>query len=238
MSQTDLPVAILAGGLATRMKPLTTSIPKALLPIAGKPFIHHQLELLKRNGARRVVLCVAHLGGQIEQEVGDGSAFGLQVSYSYDGPKLLGTGGALLQALPLLGGSFFVLYGDSYLPIELAPVEKTFRASGKTGLMTVYKNEGLYDTSNIWFEDGAIREYDKKNRRPEMRHIDFGLGLLSQNAFATFSSDAPFDLADVYRALLAAGQLAAYETRQRFYEIGSPSGLEELNQLLAHSTAS
>lgn len=234
MNSTDLPIAILAGGLATRMQPLTSSTPKALLPIAGKPFIRHQLELLHKNGAQRIVLCLGYLGEQIEKEIGNGETLGLEVSYSYDGPKLLGTGGALIKALPQLGDSFFVLYGDSYLPIPLSPIARKFISSGKLGLMTVYKNEGLYDSSNVWFEDGEIQVYDKKTRVPQMQHIDYGLGLLDKRAFATFSTDAPFDLADVYRKLLAMGELSAYEALQRFYEIGSPAGLQELNQLLGN----
>lgn len=236
MTATDLPIAILAGGLATRMQPLTGTVPKALLPVAGRPFIHHQLELLKRHGARHIVLCIAHLGRQIEAELGDGARFGLTIRYVYDGPELLGTGGALRRAVPELGDAFFVLYGDSYLPIDLAPVEQTFRASGKKGLMTVYRNDDLYDTSNVWFENGLIRLYDKKNRRPEMRHIDYGLGLLRAEALTSEPAGARFDLAEVYHRLAAGGQLAAYESTQRFYEIGSPAGLAELNQLLQPST--
>lgn len=231
---TALPIAILAGGLATRLKPITETIPKSLLPVGGKPFIRHQLELLRERGAQRVVLCIGHLGEQIEREVGDGSIFGLSVSYAYDGPKLLGTGGALKRALPQLGDEFFVLYGDSYLPIDFAPVEAAFRASGKGGLMTVFRNEGLYDTSNVWFENGQIRAYDKKYRGQEMRHIDYGLGILTRAAFEGFPADRPFDLAEVYRRLLSREQLAACESPTRFYEIGSAAGLAELDNLLKH----
>ncbi|PAW78736.1 MAG: nucleotidyl transferase [Verrucomicrobia bacterium Tous-C9LFEB] len=236
MTSTALPIAILAGGLATRMQPLTTTVPKALLPVAGKPFIRRQLELLRQHGAQRIVLCLGHLGEQIEHEIGDGSTLGLSVAYVYDGPKLLGTGGALRRALPQLGEEFFVLYGDSYLPIDLAPVEATFRQSGKRGLMTVYRNEGLYDTSNIWFENGQIRAYDKKQRDTRMHHIDYGLGVLTRAAFDGFPTTGPFDLAEVYRRLLAHEQLAAFESPTRFYEIGSAAGLAELDEFLKHST--
>ncbi len=235
MTSTALPIAILAGGLATRMQPLTTTIPKALLPVAGKPFIRRQLELLHQRGAQRIVLCLGHLSEQIEHEIGDGSTLGLSVAYVYDGPKLLGTGGALRRALPQLGEEFFVLYGDSYLPIDLAPVEAAFRQSGKRGLMTVYRNEGLYDTSNIWFENGQIRAYDKKQRDTRMHHIDYGLGILTRGAFDGFPTTGPFDLAEVYRRLLAHEQLAAYESPTRFYEIGSTTGLAELDEFLKHS---
>ena len=157
-----IPVAILAGGLATRLRPVTEKIPKSLVPVAGKPFLAHQLELLRSRGICRAVLCVGYLGDMIQHDFGDGSAFGIQLDYSFDGPQLLGTGGAVKQALPLLGEEFFVLYGDSYLPVEYRSVAEFFRRSGKLGCMTVYRNEGRYDTSNVVFGDGEIAVYDKK----------------------------------------------------------------------------
>ena len=228
----DIPVAILAGGLATRLRPITEKIPKSLVQVAGKPFLTHQLELLQSRGIRRAVLCLGHLGEMIQSEFGDGSAFGVRLDYSFDGPKLLGTGGALKRALPLLGDEFFVLYGDSYLPIEYRPVAAFFRHSGRPGLMTVYRNEGRYDTSNVVFRDGEITVYDKKNRRPEMQHIDYGLSLFKAAAFASYSADRPFDLAEVMGKLVREKQLAGYEVRERFYEMGSPAGLAELEALL------
>jgi len=229
----DIPVAILAGGLATRLRPVTEKIPKSLVPVAGKPFLSHQLELLRARGLRRAVLCVGHLGEMIERDYGDGSAFGIQLEYSFDGPKLLGTGGAIQRALPQLGSEFFVLYGDSYLPLEYRPVAEFFRRSGKLGCMTVYHNEGRYDTSNVVFRDGDIVVYDKKLRVPEMRHIDYGLSLFKAEAFKPYSTDQPLDLAEVMTRLVREKQLAGYEVKDRFYEIGSPSGLAELERLLA-----
>ncbi len=227
-----LAVAILAGGLATRLRPLTETIPKSLVEINGEPFLWHQLRLLRENGVERVVLCVSHLGEQVRESAGDGHKFGLQIDYSFDGPVLLGTAGALKRALPLLGEAFFVLYGDSYLPIDLRAVETAFRASGKAGLMTVYLNEGLWDTSNVEFADGRIRTYDKKHRTPRMRHIDYGLGILSAPVFERVPAGESQDLAALYQRLLAAGELAAYEAAHRFYEIGSFSGIEELSSYL------
>jgi NDP-sugar pyrophosphorylase family protein len=229
----NLPVAILAGGLATRLRPLTEKIPKVLLPVAGKPFLAHQLELLRAQGIRRAVLCVGYLGEMVAEEFGDGRAWGVELSYAYDGPILLGTGGALRQALPLLGESFFVLYGDSYLTAPFAPIADFFERSGQPGLMTVYRNEGLYDTSNVVFRDGRIVVYDKKRRLPEMRHIDYGLSLFRASVFAERPAGAAFDLAEVMRDLVGRGQLAGYEVAERFYEIGSPAGLTELETLLA-----
>jgi NDP-sugar pyrophosphorylase family protein len=227
------PVAILAGGLATRLRPITEKIPKVLVPVAGKPFLAHQLELLRKQGITRAVLCLGYLGEMVQREFGDGSAHGVQLDYSFDGPVLLGTGGALKRALPKLGAQFFVLYGDSYLPIPFAPIADFFERSGRLGLMTVYRNEGKYDASNVVFGDGEIKVYDKKQRLPEMHHIDYGLSLFRREAFEHYPADKPFDLAQVMCDLVARKQLAGYEVRERFYEIGSHAGLNELNALLS-----
>lgn len=235
MSDIDLgswPVAILAGGLATRLRPITEKIPKALIAVADQPFLAHQLRLLGKAGVRKAVLCLGYRGEMIEQEFGDGSRAGVELRYSFDGPELLGTGGALKKALPLLGPRFFVLYGDSYLPIDYAGPARAFLASGKEGLMTVFRNEGRWDTSNVWFQDGAIRSYSKKERTREMQHIDYGLGILSSKALERWADGKPFDLADVYRDLISRNELAGFEVEQRFYEIGSPEGLAELDAML------
>ncbi len=226
------PVAILAGGLATRLRPITEKVPKVLVPVAGKPFLEHQLALLRREGVTRAVLCVGHLGEMVRRDFGDGSAHGVELEYSFDGPVLLGTGGALKRALPLLGEKFFVLYGDSYLPVPFAPVAEYFELSGRAGLMTVFQNEGRYDTSNVVFGDGEIKVYDKKNRLPEMRHIDYGLSLFKASVFEEWPGDRPFDLAEVMQRLVAQKQLAGYEVKERFYEVGSHAGLAELEALL------
>jgi NDP-sugar pyrophosphorylase family protein len=226
-------VAILAGGMATRLRPITEKIPKVLVPVAGQPFLTHQLALLKTQGIQKVVLCLGHLGEMVQDEYGDGAKHGVSLEYSFDGPVLLGTGGALKRAMPMLGESFFVLYGDSYLPTPFAPIAETFVRSGKLGLMTVYRNEGKFDTSNVVFEDGAIKVYDKKNRRPDMLHIDYGLSLFKREAFDSWPDGRPFDLADVMGRLVQQRQLAGYEVPERFFEIGSHSGLAELDSLLA-----
>jgi NDP-sugar pyrophosphorylase family protein len=230
-----LPVAILAGGLATRLRPVTEKIPKALVEVAGRPFVVHQLELLRARGVRRVVLCLGYLGEQVEALVGDGAAFGLDVSCSYDGDRLLGTGGALRTALPLLGDRFLVLYGDSYLDCDYAAIARAFVESGRAGLMTVYRNLGRFDASNVVFRDGRIVRYTKGVRDLEMEHIDYGLGALHASALAPYPAGEPLDLARVYQDLLAKGELAGFEVGQRFYEIGSPEGLEEMRRHLAGS---
>ncbi len=228
----DIPVAILAGGLATRLRPITEKIPKSLVAVAGRPFLAHQLEKLHARGLRRAVLCLGHLGEMIQRDFGDGGGFGIRLDYSFDGPKLLGTGGAIRRALPLLGDEFFVLYGDSYLPVDYRAVAEFFRGSGKPGCMTVYRNEGRYDTSNVVFRNGEIVVYDKKNRVPEMQHIDYGLSLFKASVFNAFPGGQPFDLAGVMGRLVGEKQLAGYEVRERFYEIGSPAGLAELELCL------
>lgn len=217
--------------MATRLRPITEKIPKSLVPVAGKPFLTHQLELLHARGIRHAVLCVGHLGEMIQRDYGN-KALGIKLDYSFDGAKLLGTGGAIKRALPMLGSEFFVLYGDSYLPIEYRPIAEFFRRSGKLGCMTVYRNQGKYDTSNVLYADGEIKIYDKKARLPEMHHIDYGLSLFKSEAFEGYSRDQAFDLAEVMGKLVREKQLAGYEVKERFYEIGSPTGLAELDHLL------
>jgi N-acetyl-alpha-D-muramate 1-phosphate uridylyltransferase len=226
-----IPVAILAGGLATRLRPITEKIPKSLVPVAGRPFLAHQLELLHSRGIRRAVLCVGYLGEMIQRDFGQ-EKFGVKLDYSLDGPKLLGTGGAIKRALPLLGEEFFVLYGDSYLPADYAPIADFFHRSGKPGLMTVFRNEGKFDTSNVIFGDGEIKVYDKKNKLPEMQHIDYGLSMFKVSVFDSYPADRVFDLAEVMGRLVREKQLAGFEMAGRFYEIGSPAGLAELELLL------
>ena len=232
-----LPVVILSGGIATRMQPVTENIPKSMIDVAGKPFIHWQLTLLRKQGIKNVILCLGHLGEMIEKYAGDGAAYGLEIAYSYDGDKLLGTGGAIKKAEGILPEAFFILYGDSYLEISYAPVAEAFQASGKTGLMTVYENEDLYDTSNVFFRDGELINYSKKSKTALMRHIDYGLGILRKEVFIDLPKHVVFDLADVYDKLANEKQLLGYEVFKRFYEIGSPGGLAELRDKLEGADA-
>jgi NDP-sugar pyrophosphorylase family protein len=226
-----LPVAILAGGLAMRLRPVTEQVPKALLSFAGRPFIHWQLELLARQGITRAVLCVGFLGERIRDAVGDGSAFGVAVRYSFDADThestLLGTGGALRRALPMLDETFFVLYGDSYLDCSFAAVQTAYEMSGAPALMTVYRNADRWERSNVLWRDGTIVEYNKHAPRPEMAHVDYGLAVLSARTLTKWPDGAVFDLADLYHALSARGELAGLEVSERFYEIGSPQGIAE-----------
>jgi NDP-sugar pyrophosphorylase family protein len=177
-----------------------------------------------------------YLGEKITDSVGDGSNFGLKVSYSFDWPKLLGTGGALVKALPLLSENFMVIYGDSYLDIDYNAVSIAFLDSDKPALMTVYENNNNYDISNVLYNNGNIEIYDKKNRNPDMRHIDYGLGCFSASVFSGLSDS--FDLADCCTELARQRQLAGFLVNERFYEIGSPVGLAELEHRLSQDKRS
>src|SRR5258708_35902280 len=197
----SLPVVILAGGLATRLRPLTDKIPKSLVEVAGRPFLEHQIALLRKNDVTEIYLCVGFLGEMIEDLVGEGKRFGVQISYSHDGPKLLGTGGAIKKLLPRLPEDFFVLYGDSYLPIDYQTVATHFRKSRKPALMSVFRNDDAWDRSNVWFEEGTIRRYSKTEPLPQKRYIDYGLAVFSQPIFEIYPGAQPFYLTIVFERL-------------------------------------
>jgi MurNAc alpha-1-phosphate uridylyltransferase len=228
-----LPVAILAGGFATRLRPATEKIPKSLVEVNGEAFVVHQLRLLRANRVRRVVLCVGHLGEMIRDVLGDGRAYGVEVDYAFDGASLLGTAGALKNALPKLGDAFFVLYGDSYLVCDYAEVARSFSSSGKLALMTVFRNDGKWDSSNVDYDSGQILAYSKTMKSPSMQYIDYGLGVFRAGAFDDVPAGVAYDLAGLYGDFLREGQLAGFEVTQRFYEIGSPAGLEETARFIA-----
>ena len=225
------PVLILAGGKATRLGEVTKTIPKALVPVAGKPFIDHQLAGLYAQGVREVVLCVAHFADQIREHVRDGSRFGLRVRYSDDGLTLRGTGGAVRRALPLVGDGCFVLYGDSILDVSYAAVFDALPLNA-LGLMTVFRNENSYDKSNVVFHNGRLLRYSKQDATPNMTHIDYGLSLLRRPAIERIPAGQPSDLAELYSALVASGEMVGFEVTKRFYEIGSPTGLSEAEEFL------
>jgi len=226
------PVVILAGGIATRLRPVTEKIPKALVEVGHQPFINQQLRLLHSHGIRDVIISAWYRGEMIRESVGDGKEFGLTVEYVFDGETPLGTGGAIRQALGLLNGPFFVLYGDSYLPCDYADIQSNFDQHKQLGLMTIYRNRGKWDTSNVEIVDGQIICYDKKKRNPNMAFIDYGLGLFQPDVFSSLAEGQPADLAEIYQKLIAGQGLLAYEVKQRFYEIGSFAGLHELDELL------
>ena len=228
------PVVILAGGLATRLRPITERIPKALVEVGGQPFIAHQLRLLKSHGVQHVIISAWYKGEMIREYVGNGNQFGMDVEYVFDGDYPLGTGGAIRQALTLFTDPFFVLYGDSYLPCDYADIQAHFDRHTRPGLMTVYRNQGQWDTSNVEMRNNEILCYDKINRTTRMEFIDYGLGLFKRDVFASMPRGQPADLTEIYQNLVAHHSLLAYEVKQRFYEVGSFEGLQELDKLLLH----
>ena len=224
--------AVLAGGLATRMRPLTETIPKSMLLVAGEPFVAHQLRQLAGQGIREIVMCIGYLGEKVKEFVGDGSDFGCQVEYAFDGDKLKGTGGAIKAALPLLGDPFFVTYGDSYLPTSFTRVNDFFNTQGTLGVMTVFKNENKWDASNVDFQGHRVVHYDKRTPTSTMKYIDYGLSILRSESFDPWRTEETFDLASVYESLVNKGEMAGFEVGERFYEIGSQKGLNETSDFL------
>ncbi len=231
---------ILAGGLATRMRPLTENIPKSLLPINGRPFIDYQMNWLAREGVASVVVSIGHLGSQIKEHLGCGSRFGIRCTYVDEGEIRRGTGGAVRFAFKqgALEDNFCVLYGDSYLPVQIGPIWKAFIEGGKPALMTVFKNEAKWEESNVVFEEGILKRYEKGVRGdPKFKYVDYGLMLFSTRFVSGYLSDnIPQDLAPALNRLSLQGELAGYEVFQRFYEVGSPGGMQELSNYLINES--
>jgi NDP-sugar pyrophosphorylase family protein len=237
-------MVILAGGKATRLLPLTVNVPKSMLKIAGRPFLEYQLELLKEYGVKDILLCVGHKGELIMDHFGNGEKFGVRLSYSRDGEKLLGTAGAMKKAYKLLDENFFLMYGDSFLPYNYKEIERFFNGqagspsplwqegSDKLSLMVVYKNENRYDKSNILIEDGLVKVYDKNLKGENLEYIDSGLSILKKEVLNLVPEDEPYDLQELYKILISEEEMLAYEVKQRFYEIGSFEGLEEFKKLM------
>jgi NDP-sugar pyrophosphorylase family protein len=226
-------IVILSGGLATRLGPIASATPKAMVDVHGRPFLALQLELLKRNGIDDVVLCVGHFADKIKDYFKDGKAFGVRIRYSDEGRNLMGTAGALKKAEPLLADSFLVLDGDAYLPLDYQEISREFGARGKPALMVVYKNRDLYDKSNVVCERGEVTIYDRSRRHPGMVYIHAGLSALSRKVLELIPADRPSAQDELWAQLIARRELQAFETGVRFHEVGSASGLEELRQFAA-----
>jgi NDP-sugar pyrophosphorylase family protein len=226
-----IPVCILAGGLGTRLGARTDSTPKALIEVAGEPFLLHQLRLLAFEGASKVVLCVGHLGEQVEEAIGY-RRFDVDISYMYDGPGLEGTLGAVRKAAPLLGERFLLLYGDTYLRIDYRRFQDEWLASGLAAGMTVLHNHGKWDRSNVRFSDGIVVRYEKMAPTPDMQWIDYGLGAVRTEALGAVSENER-DLASLYSHLAQESQLFGFEATNRFYEIGTPDALAETERFLS-----
>ena len=229
--------AILAGGLGTRLRPLTERLPKCMVPVNGRPFLEYQLEMLGRRGVREIVLCVGYLGEAVLDHFGKGHRFGVDITYSWETGQLLGTAGALKNAEPLLAQEFFVTYGDSYLLLDYREIMASFRAGGALGMMVVYRNEDGLQPSDVVVRDGRVATYDTRARLPGMVYINEGLSVLRRRALRFIPPGERVSQEEFYRALIARGELAAYETQQRFYEIGSLPGIEEFRRLVAQGVA-
>jgi NDP-sugar pyrophosphorylase family protein len=221
---------ILAGGLATRLRPITERLPKSMIEICGRPFLEYQIELLKKNDIRDIVLCVGYLCERIEEYFQDGSRFGVNIEYSREENGLLGTGGAVKNADGLLDSEFFIMYGDSYLPIDFIKVQRYFKTRDISACMTVFRNKSLYDKSNVVFKDGIVEAYDKKAWRPEMEYIDYGLTILTKDVLSRIPARVTFDLAEFLSNLARHRELHGYEVYDRFYEIGSFNGLQDFEK--------
>lgn len=224
---------ILAGGLGTRLRPMVGDIPKAMVTVQGKPFLEHQLRLLKRHGISDIVLCIGYMGERIKEHFGDGRKFDVRIRYSEEGEKLLGTAGAIKNAQNLLDEIFFVTYGDAYLILDYRAVMKYFKRFNKLGLMVVFKNFDRYDRSNVVVEGDLVKVYSKRKRFPNMVYIDFGVSVMRKKALDLVPSGRAVDLEELNQELIKRGELLAFETKQRFYEVGSPKGLREFEELVS-----
>ena len=219
-------VVILAGGFATRLGQLTINRPKSLVDILGKPFLAYQLELLQAGGVTDIVLCTGHLGKQIQENFGDGSKYGAHIRYSQE-DKPLGTAGALKNAEYLLKDSFFVIYGDSYLFLDIPKIMSYFVAQNKLGLDTVFKNNDAYDKSNIVIKGNMVTGYSKTEKTKDMVYIDYGAAIFRKEALQLTPEKSYSSLEDLFLRLIERQQLLAFEVKERFYEIGSPQGLKD-----------
>jgi len=219
-------VVILAGGFATRLGQLTINRPKSLVDILGKPFLAYQLELLQVGGVTDIVLCTGHLGKQIQENFGDGSKYGVHIRYSQE-DKPLGTAGALKNAEYLLKDSFFVIYGDSYLFLDIPKIMSYFVVQNKLGLDTVFKNNDAYDKSNIVIKGNMVTGYSKTEKTKDMVYIDYGAAIFRKEALQLTPEKSYSSLEDLFLRLIERQQLLAFEVKERFYEIGSPQGLKD-----------
>ena len=235
MNPADTQVVVLMGGLGTRLKDYTKECPKSLVEVSGRPFFDYQLDLLCAWGFKKFVFLIGYKADMIEEHYGDGSDRGINIRYSYDGEKLLGTGGAVRRALDLLEDDFLLLYGDSFMDIDYAETLYRYergKAAGARALMSVLRNNNRFDKSNVVMDGGRISLYDKHNPTPEMDHIDYGVCMYERSLFTGRAEDEAFDIAEILHDLSVKGQLSAQVVTKRFYEIGSPASLAECSEYM------
>jgi NDP-sugar pyrophosphorylase family protein len=227
-----LPVAILCGGKGTRIAEIAGALPKAMVPLAGEPFLSHQLRWLREAGTTDIVLLTGFRGDRIREFAGDGAAFGLRVRYSDDGGTARGTAGAIARALPLLGGAFLTVYGDALLQADPGAVAAAL-VDPYEGVMSVYRNEGRWLPSNVRVDGDRVAAYDKRAVAGEMTHIDYGINAFRADAFADVPTDRAVDLAEIHGRMISRGTLRAFPVAERWYEIGTPQALAETERFLA-----
>jgi MurNAc alpha-1-phosphate uridylyltransferase len=230
---------ILAGGLGTRLGSLTGGLPKPMVDICGKPFLEYELELLRDHGVTSVVLCVGYLGHKIQEYFTDGAALGLDIEYSFeDEGHLMGTAGAVKQAEHLLEERFFLTYADSYMPMDYGAAFESLGCRGEQAMMVVMRNDNGTEASNLLVEGGKVTVYDKSLQTPGMHYINFGVSVLRKEALALVPEGKAYSQEDWYQDLIRGGNLAAFETQDRYYEIGSPEGLAQFRALVASGALS
>jgi len=219
-------IAIICGGLATRLGELSKTIPKSMILVAGKPFLEYQIENIKRHGIKDIVLCVGHLSEKIQSYFKDGSEFGVNIKYSYDGDKLLGPIGAIKNAEKMLKDEFFIMYGDSYISVDFQKVFSYYKENKKLALMVVFQNKDKYDKSNLKVNNNLVISHGEK----DADYIDYGTSILNKKTLDFLEEDKFYSTGDFFKILIRKQELLAYEAKRRFYHIGNPEALEEIRE--------
>jgi len=225
----------MAGGMGTRMSRFTKLVPKALIPVSGKPFIRHQLENLGSQGISQVIISTGYLGDQIEAEVKENSPRGMSVTCVSDGPVLLGTGGSLRRLFDMshLDDIFMFTFGDSFLTLNHNQVANSFDGNRFDALMTVCRNDNGHEMGNAIVLDGCVSLYKKGEQDARMEWIDYGLSIVQSSVLAEYvQADIPSDISSLFEGLSKKGKLQAYLSDERYFEIGSESGLAQLEKYL------
>ena len=223
---------ILCGGLATRLGNLSKDTPKSMIKIEGKPFLEYQIEMLKKQSIKDIILCAGHLSEKIIEYFGDGKKFGVNIRYSHDDEKPLGPIGALKNAEPLLDDVFFIMYGDSYLFVDFKKVYSYFLEYEDLALMVAYKNFDKYDASNLAIKNGRIVACGKENKTKDMIYIDYGTSILRKKVLEIVPKYTPYSTERFFSELVKKRELMAFETEERFYHIGNLKSLEEFRSYI------
>ena len=233
MESKDCLLVILAGGLGTRLKPLTDKVPKSMLEVEGKPFLEHQIELVKKHGLQNILLLTGHQGETIEKHFQDGSRFGVSIKYSRESSPA-GTAGALKLAEPLLPAGFLLMYGDAYLDFQYGRLWERFRHCARKAVMAIFRNDNRWGRSNVAYDLPLVVRYCPASEADENRggqnplvYIDYGVSAISKDVLSAIPEGKPWSMEQVFAGLAAARQLDGFELFQRFYEIGSSEGLED-----------